>query len=140
MRGYITETDVRNFILDRTIADNELQLDLTYSPEEIADAMMRAARDYNSVPPFVDTVRVGALPGDTNLFLYGTAYHLFLSRISKLTRNDIDYTAGNVGVNPVAKQIAHLKDLAREMRQEFLVLATNIKMSINVCESFGQIG
>jgi hypothetical protein len=140
MRAYITEEDVRNFVLDRTIEDNELQLDLTYSPEEIGDAMMRAGRDYNSVPPFVHTVTPGSLPGDTNLFLYGTAYHLFLSRISKLSRNDIDYTAGNVGTNPVAKQIQHLQVLAKEMRAEFRDMATNIKCSINVHETFGQIG
>ncbi len=140
MRGYITEADVRNFILDRSIEDNELQLDLTYSSEEIGDAMMRAGRDYNSTPPFVDSVSPGALPGDTNLFLYGTAYHLYLSRISKLSRNDIDYTAGNVGTNPVAKQIAHMKDLAKLMKDEFTLLAQQIKVSINVSNTFGSIG
>lgn len=140
MRGYITEEDVRNFILDRTIEDNELQLDLTYSSEEVADAMMRAARDFNSLPPFVCTVHPGALPGDTNVFLYGTAYQLFLSRISKLSRNDIDYTAGNVGTNPVAKQIAHLKDLAKLMKEEFTTQAQHLKVAINVRETFGQIG
>ena len=140
MRHFITEADVRNFILDRTIEDNELQLDLTFSPEEIADAMMRAARDYNSLPPFVDSVTPPHLPGDTNLFLYGTAYHLFLSRIVKLTRNDIDYTAGNVATNAVAKQIAHLKELAVMMKQNFTDTATNIKMAINVSACWGQIG
>jgi hypothetical protein len=140
MRTYLVEEDIRNFILDRTIEDNELQLDLTYSSEEISDAMVRAGRDYNSVPPFTDSVHPGALPADTNLFLYGTAYHLFLSRISKLSRNDIDYTAGNVGTNPVAKQLQHLQFLAKEMRAEFKEMATHIKVAINVRESFGQIG
>lgn len=140
MRGCITVEDVRNFVLDRSIEDNELQMDLTFSNDEISDAMMRAAREFNSLPPHVLQVSPSALPGDTNVFLYGTAAQLYLSRISKLSRNDIDYNAGNVTTNIVAKQIEHLKGLYSLCKKEFKDLATSIKVSYNVGNGFGPIG
>lgn len=140
MRHYLTEEDVRNFILDRTIMDNELQLDLTFSAEEIGDAMMRAAREFNSMAPYVMEVHPSALPGDSNLFLYGTAAQLYLSRISKLSRNDVDYAAGNITTNIVGKQIQHLKDLYKLNQEEFKLQGTQMKVAMNVRATFGAVG
>ncbi len=140
MRHFLTEADVRNFILDRTIMDNELQMDLTFSAEEIGDAMMRAAREFNSTPPYVMEVHPTALPGESNLFLYGTAAQLYLSRIAKLSRNDVDYSAGNITTNIVNKQIAHLKDLYKLNQEEFKLQATQMKIAYNVRSCFGQVG
>jgi len=140
MASYITEEDVRNYILDRTLEDNELQLDLTFSPEDISNAMVRAARDYNSLPPFVGGVEASKLPNDTNMFLDGIAAQLYISRLSKLSRNDMDYTAGNVTTNIVQKQIGHLQNLIKMHRDFFREAALAQKVFINHSLAWGQIG
>ena len=59
----LTTEDIRHFLLDRDVEDNDLELDVAFSDEEIRDAMKRAARAYNSIPPFVCTAVSNALPG-----------------------------------------------------------------------------
>jgi hypothetical protein len=136
----ITEEDVRNYVLDRTIEDNELEMDLTFSSEEIADAMRRCARSYNSITPMVSFVDADCLSSDTNVFLDGVVAQLYISRMSKLMRNDVDYTAGNVGVNIVEKQIKHLGEMAKYHKAEFITAAKAIKCTINTMNAWGQLG
>ena len=62
MHNCVTEEDVRMYILDRNIEDNGLDLDLSFSHEEIAEAMRRCAREYNSIPPRVGMVSPENLP------------------------------------------------------------------------------
>lgn len=133
---YITIDDVRMFIMDRSIEDNDLLLDLAYSDEEIQDAMTRAAREYNSVPPMCSFVDATCLDANYNMFLDGIAAQLFVSTISKLSRNDIDYDAGGAGVNIVAKRIKHLSELYKLHQQRFLEAAVSIKRTINLHQGF----
>jgi uncharacterized protein YfaT (DUF1175 family) len=131
----LTTEDIRNFLLDRSVEDNDLELDVAFSDDEIRDAMKRAARAYNSIPPFVNVVTPNALPGDSNIFLHATAEQLMISLLSKLRRNDVDYTAGGVGTNLVAKRIAHLQNEIKEHREMWQKEATDTKlyMNINAC-------
>ena len=100
----LTEKDVRAFIQDRNAADNS-GLDLAFSPEDVKDAMRRAAREYNSVPPlFIGVGNGDCLPDDTNIFLDATAEQLYLSELARLARSDIDYSAGGV-VTPIERQL-----------------------------------
>lgn len=136
--AYIKPEDVRAFILDRSIQDNDLLLDLAFSESEIQDAMIRVAREYNSVPPFVSTVTAETLSSDTNIFLDGIAQQLYLSELAKLMRNDIDYTSGGVETNLVRKRIEHLKYLIQVHGERFRQTATSIKLAINLSAAFGE--
>ena len=136
----ITAIDVREYILDRSIADNALDLDLTFDDAEIISAMKRAAREFNSIPPFVSRVNPDQLPDDTNLFLDAIAVQLYISRLSKLQRSDIDYTAGGVTTNLVAKQLEHLQSGIKFHDERFRSAATALKIGINLQQAYGQVG
>lgn len=137
----LTIEDVRMFMLDRGPEDNEISIDLTFSDAEIANAMVRSAREYNSIPPLdVDYADPDCLQSETNLFLYGTAVQLLLSRKAKLMRNDVEYNAGNVQVSPAKKELGYIDALQKELKQDFIMEARQRKLSINVMNGFGQIG
>jgi len=128
----ITSEDVRNFILDRQASDNMLDMDLSFSPEEIADAMKRAAREANSVPPYSILVHPDALPGDTNVFLYATAAQLYLTKIQNLVRNDVEYTAGGVSASASGPQIKALQGLVEKLGAMWLEQWRPIKLANNL--------
>lgn len=132
----ITSDDVRMYIFDRNIEDNDLLLDLNFSEEEIANAMVRAAREYASIPPYTSTVSPACLPADTNMFLDATVAQLYMSEMNKLMRNDIDYTAGNVTTNLVAKRIKHLAELYKLYQDRFRTAAKDWKITENVSAGF----
>lgn len=132
----ITSDDVRMYIFDRSIEDNDLLLDLNFSEEEIANAMVRAAREYASIPPYTSTVCASCLPGDTNMFLDAIAAQLYMSEMNKLMRNDIDYSSGNVTTNLVAKRIKHLAELVKLYQERFKIAAKELKISQNISAGF----
>jgi hypothetical protein len=137
-RYYLTVEDVRDYIMDRTLEDNELELDLVFTDEEIRKAMTRAAREYNSLPPLgVSSVTPEFLPNDTNMFLDGTVAQLYMARRAKLARNDVDYQAGNITTNIVQKQIAHLTQMTLQHRELFREAATTHKLAININNAWG---
>ncbi len=134
---YITVEDVRHYLLDRTPDDNDLLVDLAYDDNDIRQAMVYAARDYNSIPPLVASASPECLPAYNNMFLDCIVKHLYIMSIAQLTRNDIDYTAGGVGTNIVQKRIAHLRDLIAFHQQQFVEAAKNQKLLMNIDEAFG---
>ena len=134
---YITVEDVRHYLMDRTPDDNDLLVDLAYDDNEIRQAMVYSARDYNSVPPQVSCASPECLPAHTNMFLDCIVKHLYIMSIAQLTRNDIDYTAGGVETNIVKKRIVHLRDLIAFHQQQFIETATNQKLLINIDNAFG---
>lgn len=134
--GCITSDDVRMYIFDRNIEDNDLLLDLNFSEEEIANAMVRAAREYASIPPYTSTVSPSCLPDETNMFLDAVVAQLYMSEMNKLMRNDIDYTSGNVTTNIVAKRIKHLSELVKFYQDRFRSTAKEWKISENVSAGF----
>lgn len=129
---YITAEDVRNFVLDRSAQDNPIQMDLVFSEAEIDDAMRRSAREFNSIRPYVITVYPDKLPGDTNIFLDAIAEQLYISRMSKLMRQDFDYEAGGVGVNQVKTEINHLVSLIKLHSERWRDAAQQIKITRNL--------
>jgi hypothetical protein len=136
----LTIQNVRDYILDRSVEDNALELDLAFSDAEVRDAFKRAAREYNSIPPFVGHADPEALPDDTNLFLDATVQQLYISRLSRLQRNDMDYTAGGVTVDLEKRQIAHLKEMVQFHRDRFRETARAVKVSINLRRAYGKVG
>lgn len=127
----LTEDDVRGYILDVTKEDND-GLDLHYTTTEIVDAMKRAARSYNSITPMIHYVTADCLPDDTNTFLDATVVQLFITEMNKLTRRDIDYSAGGVQSPIFRKRIDHLKTLIDFHTKLFQESAKSFKVTMNI--------
>jgi hypothetical protein len=133
---YLTVEDVRRFMFDRTPDDNGLEEDLSFEDADIKDAMCRAAREFNALPPFVMEVHPDNLPTDTNIFLYATVEQLSITKAMELGRNDADYSAGGTSVNVTKSRIKHYKELAREMRGMWLEQAAYIKYNRNIMNGY----
>lgn len=131
LKSKIDTEDVRMFMLDRTVADNTLDMDLTFSDEEIGVATRFAAMGYNETTPYVHTVSPDSLPYGM-CFLNGIAYYLYLGLLQKLMRNDIDYSAGNVTVDLNKRRIEHLMKIMPMFKQEFEQKSTQQKAAINI--------
>lgn len=128
---------IRHFLMDRNIGDNDLLLDLQFSDEEIHYAMERMVDQYNGLPPRCEDLSVSSIPRE--FFVYaGVGYHLHLSLLMKLMRNDIDYNAGGVQVEVDQRRIAHLKSLLPLLKEEFVELASARKRTLNVEACYGQ--
>lgn len=134
-RGVIEVEDIRMFLADRTAEDNPLELDLSFSDDEIQYACRFSAMKFNEHPPFVMWVDPAALPFG-NCFLNGVAYFLYLGKLQKLQRNDIDYTAGNMTVEINKRRIEHLKEWVGEFKEEFEKTTANIKHTINMEDAY----
>ena len=139
-KTYITEDDVRDYMLDRTAADHELFTDVVWKSEDIARAMKTAAREFNSIPPFVMRVDPGRLPGDTNVFLDGIAVALLRRMRTNDGLNDLAYSAGSVKVDITATRIQHLDRMIAMYDERFQSRAKEIKRAANLRQAFGAIG
>ena len=135
-RSHICVQDVRDFLWDRTMDDNPLELDLRFSDQEIQNAMRFAAMRYNETSPYVHTVDPTHLPYGM-LFLVGTAYGLYLMELQKLSGQDVGYTAGSLTVDIYGKRIAHLKEFVKLFKEEFLSMTKERKCSINLEAAWG---
>ena len=133
---FITAEDVRLYILDRSIDDNDLLMDLAYDDTDISNAMVRAAREYNGIPPLCSYADPDTLDATTNMFLDAIAAQLYISTLSKLMRNDIDYNSGGVTTNIVAKRIGHLKELIKLHQDRFQLTASDHKKFVNISQGF----
>ena len=138
--SFLTVDDVRSYIWDRTAQDNEIEMDLVFSSEEILRAMTSAAREYNSIPPFVAQVTDSQLPGDTNMFLDAVVMFLYISRMSRMQRNDIQYDGGGETVDLEKKQIEYMKQMIPFHQQRFKEAASARKTFTNLRSCFGRIG
>lgn len=131
--------DIRHFIFDRDAADNPLLLDVAYTDDEIARAMRYACLSFNEVTPYVFTIQPECMPFSM-LFIHGTIYHLYLSRISELSRRDVDHTAGNMTVDVTKRLIANLTALVALHKKEFDTSAKQRKIAFNVSQAFRNFG
>lgn len=138
--SFITVDDIRLYVLDRTIADNPLSKDLAFSDEEILAAMERAARAYNGLPPYVDCVTAACLQKVDNTFFDAIVQQLYIGEISRMSRNEIDYTAGGVTTNLDAKRIDHLRRMAAEHGELFREAAKAHKVYVNWKNAYGPLG
>ena len=137
---YLSTEDIRNFMLDRSVMDNTLTMDLAFSDEVIREAMKRCAREFNATPPFVSSTTGNRLPSSNILFLYGTAKQCYLAQLQQLMRNDIDYTAGGVETNLAKKRIEHFSSLIKSLGDEFKDLSYQFKLNINIRRAYGRVG
>jgi hypothetical protein len=134
--GVIDVQDVRDFIFDRTLEDNQVGLDLAFSDDEITKAMRFAAMRYNETTPYVDTVNAAYLKHGM-LFLNGIAYGLYLSKLQQLSRQDITYQAGSMTIDAIKPQLDHLTAFVKIFKDEFERLAKERKLWINTANAFG---
>ena len=136
--------DVRRFVLDRMIDDNEIDLELFFSDAEIITARRLAVANYNELPPYVDKIQLTScnqdcLPAPV-MFLNGIAYQLYLSKLQKLHKEDVEYQAGGMTVNIIKKRIAYITGTIKIFKDEFLGLASARKTHINYSSAFGRVG
>lgn len=136
MASFVDISEVRHHIMDRTVDDNDLDLDLAFTDEEILKAMERAARSFNALPPQVLMVEWNRMPLDTNIFLDATAEHLYRAALGKLRRNDIDYNAGGVSTNIAAKRISHYERMVPDYQKAWTEAAQAVKVTHNYSQAF----
>ena len=135
---------VRRFVLDRTVEDNAIDLEIFFTNKEINFARTLAVGHYNEIPPYVRKIAVGSTNKD-NLpypyaFLNGIAYHLYLGKLQKLQKEDLDYNAGGMSVDLIKRRINHLSGNISNFKQEFITLITQHKVAHNYKGAVGRVG
>ena len=130
-RGTIIAEDLRHWLYDRTINDSPLDVDLTWSDQEIATATRYAVMMANSVQPYSITYSTNALTGDY-FWLPAIAYHLFLGKLMVLTRSDISYDAGGMSADITRKRIEHYKWWIQLFKAEATDLIEQQKMAVSI--------
>lgn len=138
---YVTEDDVRRYLLDIQVRNNVLDLDLQISGPEIMSAMQSAAREFNGLQPYSVTVTATALPKVNNMFLDAIAYFIYLQKLAYERERDVPYTAGgSVGVELGARRIKHYQEAMQIYMQRFTQAAVAYKRTVNSNRGWGQIG
>jgi hypothetical protein len=140
-KSHLSSEDIRAFLLDNQVENNLLDLDLTWSEDEIASAKRRCALMWSGLAPVASGLDVNPhyLP-NAYVFLIGTAYQLYLSTLQKYQRNDLDYTVGGVKTNLFSKRIEHFERNLKMLREEFNELGKSLKIKANMDNSWGAIG
>lgn len=137
----LTPNDMRMFTLDTSAQNNLLDLDLTWSEQEILEAMRRCALMWNGIPPQSVTMRVDplSLPAEY-VFMAGTAYQMYLAKLQQYQRGDLEYAIGGVQTNIFGKRIAHFQQNLAMLRDEFVQLTSAQKANQNMANAWGAIG
>lgn len=138
--SYITEQDIRDFMMDRTAEDHLLLADVAFTSEDIARAMKTTARRFNSLQPYTVTVQADRLPDDTNIFFDGIAAALLDLKRINASLNDMDYSAGNVQASVQGNLIKNLSGLIPVYEARFKEAASAIKISVNLDAAYGSLG
>jgi hypothetical protein len=129
----LTHETVRQFIWDRTLNDNPLDLDLAFSDDEIGSARRMSVMMFNSVPPYVVTIQANELPTNCEYpILMAIAYHLMLGKVMTLQRKDIDYSAGNMTVDTTKRRIEHHLKWAQLFKAEAEAKIKEFKVAANL--------
>jgi len=136
--------DVRRFVLDRMLDDNEIDLELFFTDVEIVTARRLAVAFYNEIPPYVENISLTSCNEDCLpapiMFLNGIAHQLYLAKLQKLQKEDVDYQAGGMTVNIIKKRIAYITSNIKGFKDEFQNLAVSRKTHINYSSAFGRVG
>ena len=135
----VTDSDVRNFLLDRSISDNIVDLDLSFSAEEIANARRSAIRHYNAFPPQDVDCNISAI-NDPHIYMLGICYYLHLSKFANLSRNHVEYTAGGMTASLSGTRLKTYQNLIQLYKSEFENAASSRKKNINIMGFYGRIG
>lgn len=138
--AYVTVALVRDQLQDRSPEDNAIDNDLFWSDEDIIHAMDRAAAAYNAIPPLgVHRVVGHAMPADTNVFLYGTLAQLYEIAINKLSRNIMDWSAGDTKVDLEKPRIEAFSSLRKVYDDMFRTMAVDYKSERNRSLAWGMM-
>ena len=125
---------------DLSAADHLVLPDVAFSSEDIAHAMRKAARRFNSIRPYVMSVDASKLPDSNGIFFDGIAWALLEGMLLNSSMNDMDYTAGNVQASVQGKLVGNLEKLASKYEKRFVEDATSLKISTNLLGAYGQLG
>jgi len=139
MDNTVTEQDVRMFLLDRGMEDNPIDLDVSFTTEEITAARRNAIRHYNSIPPVGVAVGVDSIP-DGHTYLLGITYYLYLSGYLNLSRNVSEYQAGGMSASVSKTRLQLYAENIKLLKQEFIDAAASFKNYINQDGFYGRIG
>lgn len=129
--------DIRHMILDRLVEDNMIDLDLTFSDEEILNAYRHAANKYNSIHPRVGNPGGVYTFGSPHVRAMGVIYMLYLSAIQRMSRNVVSYESGGVTVNQDQQQLEYMKQNAAYYREEFETGSVMEKKAANMSQGYG---
>ncbi len=140
MARYCRIKDVRDYMFDRSVTDNDFLGDLEFTDEDIAGAMERAARSFNSLPRAVVKWQPDRMPLDTNIPLIATAEELYKSRLQTLARNMMPYEAGGVAANPDKDRFEGIAMLVKNLHEEWIALATELQFEANELGFYGVAG
>ena len=134
--------EVRLFIMDRAVEDNAIDLVANYfSDEEILAAMYRAAQAFNEIPPYVYDLKVTANKLPYKIYLLnGVGYYLYLSKVQKLSKEDLSYNAGGMQVDLIQRRMKHFQSNLAMMKEDFLSGAQAEKVSENYKGAYGRVG
>lgn len=133
--------DVRSLLQDYT-ETNELYDGKENSDEKIARYIIDVLEDFNSTPP-IFRFRLVPIQLETAqwsiirpLITTGTAARVLRSVMTKLARNDVPYTAGNVNMQPNAvwQSLARVYD---DYKQEYEAKKAATKVAMNVSMLYG---
>jgi hypothetical protein len=123
IRRFVATDDKESFMA--------FQADLEFSDQDIEDAKVNCARRFLSIQPYSADVTPSDLPANSSIFLDGIAAELYELQYRRLSRRDIDFSAGNMNANLVSKRISHLLNLIQTHRSRFEKDAFNFKRAKN---------
>lgn len=125
----ITSGQVSRFLRD--VSDNNILLaEVQFTEEDINDAMLFAASEFNAITP-VTTYTIDTFPNDW-LFLMGTAAHLMQSESFLQLRNQATYSDGDVQNIGVDDKFTFYRQLAADLKAEWKTAAQKVKQQINM--------
>ncbi len=131
---YLTTTEIREYMQDRRVVEG--LPGLVYDEKDLLTAMRRGAAAYNDEPPVFIKVSPDEMPNDSNACLNAVIEQLYIIELGRLTRNDIEYTAGDVMTSIDRPRIGHLKELIKFHGETFRTAARLIKNQINLQRGF----
>lgn len=134
----LTVKVIRQEIADTSVADNIARMRLTFTDDEITNAIVRAAKNYNAQPPMEYTVNQDAVP-DNALFIEGTIAALYRVGLNRMRRNLVEFAAGNTDIPFTATQIKQFEIVVADAEKKVYQMTHDVKMHRQVNAAFGTI-
>lgn len=134
----LTAEIIRTEIADRDVADNLARMKLTFDPDDIANAIQRAAKNFNIQPPYSITIDPNLVP-DNAAMIEGTIAALYRVGLHRLRRNHVAFQAGN-SVTPFSEtQIQQYEKIVTDAEARCREMTRDLKLQANIDQAFGII-
>ena len=127
-------------MLDRMAEDHLVLVDIAFTDEDIEWGMKACARKFNSIQPYSAEAEWDKLPLNSSVFMDGIAWALVRRWHRNVSMNDYDYSAGGVNASVQGSLRENLEALRDRLEEEFVELATELKVHINLRDAYGVIG